>query len=812
MGRFAKRKTLVLAAAALTGSALGAKYAWRRFIGRDLPPPFERLTFTGLQRPVEVLRDKWGVPHIYARSKQDLFFAQGFVHAQDRLFQMDAYRRVGLGRLSEIVGPAGLATDRVARYYGWSMAVEALVRGADEQVRRLMGAYAAGINAYIAQKPLPPEFTLLHYRPEPWDLASTAAIGTVLAWGLSSNWETELLRLILADSLGPEKAVDLTPLAEEQYLCIVPDVNIDAGLVQALLDAYRVAMKGSPVPSAAAGRGGSNNWVVSGDHTASGRPILANDPHLPPTYPALWYENHLSGGDYQVTGFTMPGVPGVVIGHNNNIAWGFTNAFPDIQDIYVERFHPTDHMRYEVNGQWQQAEVRLETIKIRGCTPRVERVRYTRHGPVFSDLLPDERRDLALRWTGHNPHNHLRAVLDMNLAGDWKSFQQALTAWGFPSQNVVYADISGTIAYVMPGKVPLRKTGSGLAPVPGWKDDFEWQGWIPRNELPTLHNPGSGRIVTANNRVQGPSYPYLLTGEWLPDYRARRIDQLLASATDQTLETHARIQSDTVSLQARRFLALALPAVAGIEVEEDLRFALNLLRVWDGDMRAGIVAPTIYTGWLVHFSQLAVRQAVGPDVAARLFRSSPPETFQINPFLELALDLALQWLQEGPPDWVHDVRPLLLPALRKTMRLLRRRYGKDPQRWLWGKLHQIKNEHPLARVPVLGRSWRTGPIPAGGDGFTVNQAQTTPHFPPREVEIIASCRMILDVGAWDNSLAALPGGESGNPASPYYADGLTDWRGGRYHPMLFSRARVTEATKAILVLAPPDVGAPANNA
>ncbi len=792
--------------AVFAAGVVSLRLAWKHLLRRSLPSRYQKISVTGLDRPVEILRDSWGVPHIYAQNEHDLFLAQGFVHAQDRLFQLDINRRVGSGKISEIVGRGGLLTDRVSRYFGWGKAIQAQVNGADSLVNDTMSAYSAGVNAYIDSQRLPPEFALLRYKPQSWGLPDTAAIGTALAWGLSVNWETELLRAILLQALGPDRAFDLTPMADDRYATVMPDSGIDEEFALALIDAYRQAMNYLPLNPVAPGKKiGSNNWVVNGARTISGRPILANDPHLPPMYPALWYENHLVGGDYNVTGFTMPGIPGVVIGHNEHVAWGFTNAFPDIQDIYLERFHASDPMRYEYNGQWLKAELCEEIIPVRGGQDRVEHVRYTRHGPVFSDMLPDESRDLSLRWALHSELNPLRAVLNMNLAGNWPEFRESLRSWGFPSQNIVYADVHGEIGYMMPGKVPVRRRGAGLVPVPGWDNSHEWTGWIPFEELPALHNPESGLIVSANNRVHGASYPHLLTGEWLPDYRARRIRQLLDQDYQQTLDTHKRVQADTVSLQARQFLALALPELETLPVaDESLQDALQLLRQWDGHMRADLVAPSIYSGWIIHFSGAAIRQAVGLELAETLFKKSPPETFQADPFLEIALDLALQWLENGPPAWVGDIKQLLLPALRKTILLLQREFGEKPQNWVWvwGNLHQIIHEHPLTRVPGLGRPWKTEAIPVGGDGQTVNQADYTPQFPPEPVKIIASCRLIMDVGAWDNSLAVLPGGQSGQPASPHYKDGLLDWREGRYHPLLFSRSRVESAVEAILQLFP----------
>ncbi len=796
------RRTLLLAAA---GGAASAGWAWRRLLRRSIPARFARVAVDGLQAPVEVRRDRWGVPHLYAQNERDLFFAQGYVHAQDRLFQMDTHRRVGAGRISEMVGPSGLATDRIARYFGWTRVARAVVEGADEAVSEVMDAYCAGVNAYIAQGPPPAEYALLRFQPEPWTLLDTASWSAVLAWGLAGNWETELLRAAMLEALGPQKTADLTPMAAEEYRTILGDEGVDAHFALALVESLHEALAYMPFEVIPGGQGiGSNNWVIAGPASATGRPVLANDPHLPPIFPALWYENHLIGDRYDVTGFTMPGVPGVIIGHNQYAAWGLTNAFPDVQDVYVERFDPQDRTRYEVNGKWEQAELVEETIRVRGRKAQVETVRYTRHGPVFSDLLPAGGRALALRWASHTPQNHLRAVLDMNQSRDWSSFEEALRPWAFPSQNVVYADIHGDIAYKMPGKVPRRKKGAGLLPVPGWNDDYGWDGWIPFEELPQRTNPPSGMIVTANNRVHGRDYPYLLTGEWLPDYRARRIEELLTAHRPVPFSLHARIQGDTVSLQARRFLgaALPLPELEGDLVEPELAHAVTLLRAWDGDMRADRIEPTLYFGWFTHFAEAATRQAVGADLAEQFLAASPPEAFMMDSFLEYVFDLSLQWLEGGCPGWAGDVRPLLLPALRRTVRVLRRAYGPEMELWQWGKLHQISAQHPVTRIPLAGRPWQIAPLALGGDGYTVNQADVLPRFPPGPVKVIASCRLIMDVGAWDNSLAVLPGGQAGQPASAHYRDGLEDWRNGRYHPLLFSREKIVEATTAITELRP----------
>ena len=774
----------------------------RHLLRRSLPPEEGTLAVAGIDGQVEIIRDRWGTPHIYAETEVDLMFAQGFVHAQDRLFQMDTSRRVGTGRLSEIVGPAGILSDRFARVFGWHRAAAAQVEGMkkDPDTWALAEAYAAGVNARIERGPLPAEFILLAYRPEPWSPYDSAAWGSVLAWGLSVNWATELLRARLIERLGPERAGDLTPRYRNDYPTIVPGANVGERLASALLDAYYQALETLPLGQVPTGAGtGSNNWVVNGQWTASGRPILANDPHLPPLFPPIWYENHLVGGRFRVTGFTSPGVPGVIIGHNERVAWGITNAFPDVQDLYVERFHPDQPLQYEVDGRWVPAEEVVETIDVRGRRqPVVERVRYTRHGPVVSGLIPGEHRDLALRWMCHEENNHMRALLGVCMAHDWDEFRSALHDWAFPSQNVVYADVEGNIGYLMPGRVPLRRRGEGLVPVPGWSNEYEWEGWIPFSELPVRFNPHSGYVVTANNRITPDDYKHMLTGEWLPPYRARRITTLIGELAPLTVEACGEIQQDVVSLLALRFLSLALPFV---EKELPASVAEQLLG-WGGEMARGQVAPSIVHGWLVCFTRAALVQAVGEQLAGQLLGGGRLEHVSDNPFHEIAYELGLRWLADGAPSWVGEVVPLLKPALEEALAILRTEYGPDPAGWQWGRLHVVALHNHLSRIPALGRLWRPLTLPLGGDGYTVNQAETAPGFPPEPVHVIASCRMILDVGAWDNSVSSLPGGQSGQLASRHYQDRIDDWHQGRYHPMLFSREAVETMARGHLTLQP----------
>lgn len=806
---------------AVAAGALGVTVAARRMMRRPVPKPSGRIAIAGLRAPVEVIRDTWGVPHIYATDEHDLFFAQGFIHAQDRLFQMDLNRRVGLGRLAEVTGPLGVAFDKFARYLGWPRAAQIQAAGGDALTHDAVEAYAAGVNAFIDTQPLPAEFKVLAYRPEPWDSQATSAWGTVLAWGLSCNWETELLRAWLLDELGPERATAMTPVYRPDYITTLPDEQVGRRLAEGLLGAFRETIAHGPVGVPVFGSGlGSNNWVVSGARTASGRPQLANDPHLPPVFPTIWYANHLAGGPYHVAGFTLPGVPGVIIGHNDHCAWGVTNAFPDVQDVYIERFDPADPSRYQMGDDWLPAEVAEETIRVRGLKSVKLTTRTTRHGPVFSDVMPGEHADLSYDWTLFHAGNHLQAVLATNRATDWAEFRDGLRHWSFPGQNVVYADTGGTIAYMMPGLVPRRRRGDGLSPVPGWTGEYGWDGFIAFDDLPCYVNPLEGYLATANNCMAGDSYPCLLTSEWLADYRVRRIRQLLAETDRMTLDDHRRIQNDSISLLAQRFLAAALPALRETPVTDpDLARAIDLLSAWNGDMVVDSIPATLYFGWLVHFTDSAVAQAVGDANAKTLLAKAGKAGFPRMPFYEIAYELVLRWLEgtnaagrknghqpsandDGPPAWVGDVRPLLLPALRQTLAVLHQKFGRDPASWTWGRVHQVAFEHEMTRLPGLGRLWKPVSIPAPGDGFTINQSDLSPHFPPDPATIIASCRLIIDVGAWDDCLAALPGGQSGHPASPHYQDRIAEWREGRYFPLLFSRAKIEAAAQGTWRLEP----------
>jgi penicillin amidase len=566
----------------------------------------------GLLSPVEVVRDKMGVPHIYADNSHDLFFAQGYVHAQDRFWQMEFWRRIGYGRLSEILGESALEDDRFIRTLGWRRVAEAEVALLDGSSRAGLEAYAQGVNAYLAERKrrLGLEFTVLRlngvsYNPEPWTPVDTLTWGKVMAWDLGGNMDSELDRLKLQALVGDEMLADYWPEYPEDRPLIVPSAaGLDTTGVEWLAQLQEKVTRGL-----ALGSGpdlGSNNWVVSGERTVTGMPILANDPHLGIQMPSIWYEVglHCERCPYEVVGFSFAGMPGVIIGHNARIAWGVTNVGPDVQDLYIEKVDPDDPDRYQYKGQWLDMEVRYETIRVAGRDePVVIKVRSTRHGPIINDIVGGPGRSwsygwqpLALRWTALEPGTLARSVFGIHQARNWQEFRIALESWSVPSQNFVYADVDGNIGYQCPGQIPIRAKGDGNLPVPGWTGEYEWIGTIPFEELPTQFNPAEGYIVTANNAVVGPEYPYHISSDWDPGYRAQRITDMLGSAGLLSVEEMGRIQMDGVSGSAVE----VLPYLLALQPEDDdAKEALAALAGWDGTMRADSQPAAIYAAFWV---------------------------------------------------------------------------------------------------------------------------------------------------------------------------------------------------------------------
>ena len=743
----------------------GGGYVWLR---QGLPLVDGDIALRGPSKPVEIVRDRHAVPHIRAQTVEDAIFAQGFAHAQDRLWQMEFQRRIGAGRLAEIVGTDGLPTDRFIRMLGLHrLAEESLSLLSDETIAWLE-AYASGVNAFLETRtgPLPPEFLIFgHDDIEPWRPADSVVWIKMMALDLNRNWRDELLRARLSARLSDEQIADLWP----DYPTTAP---VSLSSLGETIDLDRLASILPPAPPPGIG---SNGWVVSGERSKSGAPLLANDPHLGFRMPGVWYLTHLKAPELELIGASLPGVPGVVLGHNGTIAWGMTNTGSDAQDLFIETIDPADPERYLTPDGSAPFETREEVIDINGEESVTFTVRSTRHGPVISDLLgdtgglADEENVLALAWTALDAGDiGIQTLFDLSKASDWNGFLDAVDDHGSPQQNVFFADQAGHIGMVVPGDVPIRRSGDGLWPIPGATGEHDWIDVIPADDLPKKHNPEGGVIVNANNRLVPDDYPHLITANWEPPYRARRIEALIGDQ-QHDLESFASMQLDQFSLLADDFLPLMIEAEPS---GEDASSAIDRLRDWDRVMRDDAAEPLIFAAWYREFTRLIYEDELGP-----LFLSY----WGIRPqFIELVLNQKPLWCDDIETDPIEECLGLASTALDRALDDLEQRYGDDPEDWRWGEAHPARMDHSIfGSVPVLGRLFNTVQ-PIGGDSVTVNVAhyrQGNDADPFASVQG-ASYRGLYDLADLDRSRFISAAGQSGHPLSPYYRDLTALWAKG----------------------------------
>jgi penicillin G amidase len=752
-------------------------------------PEEGELQLPGLEAPVEIRRDTWGVPYIRANSTDDLWFAQGAVSAGERLFQIDMALRAAGGRLSEVFSERSLDADKFARTVGLNRAGARIAQSWDERSRRMHARFRDGVFAWIQAMDAPPvEYMLLDFAPElPRDEASWAAAFAYLAWGLSGNWDLELLRAWTrrragdeaADTLFPQTLKDPSGVAAGALHGAIADRDI-----KAILDAL-------PRHKAQ----GSNNWVVAGSRTATGKPILANDPHLLALQPGAWLEFHLSAPGYEARGVALSFSPGILLGTTAHHAWGVTNVTGDVQDLYLERLNP-EGTAAEFDGAWEPLTIHDEQISVRGSQPVDLQVRETRHGPLLTsfvsgDLEPEyvelgSDESYALRWTGAEHGIRPSLALDAAGASSFEEFREAALQVECPGQNFVYADVEGTIGYACTGRFPVRASGDGSAPVPGWTSEHEWLGSIPMDELPWAKDPAHAFLVTANNKIHDDDYPHLIGRDFHTPYRAQRITQVLAASESLTIQDMTCLQNDTLSLPA----LILLPLLLTVEPATDQqRAALDLLRTWDGDMAADSQAAATFNTW----SRAIARMVLEPRLGQDLFRyyHAWRELFQCEVLPGLLRQL-------GQPDaWVNG--DLLRGALDEGLAELDERSGGAAA--TWGVLHQLRLEHPLASIPGLESLFVAAEIPLGGDEQTVMAGG----FDGRdgyEPAVIASWRVVYDLADLDRSVGVLPSGVSGNPASPHWNDQSQMYATGGYHPLPFSPAAVDAASVATLALVP----------
>jgi penicillin amidase len=737
------------------------------YLGSALPQTDGRIVLTGPKAEIRVERDADGVPHIIAQSDEDLAFGLGFLHAQERLFQMELQRRYGAGRLSEIFGPDALAVDRQMRVLGLYRAAEAEIPFLSAAMNRALEAYAAGVNAFLKSHrgALPPEFLLLGFVPEPWRPADSLVWGKLMAVQLGGNYRGELLRARMARTIP---AADLALLYPE-YPQGAPTTLADMVPIYrrlALDDLYEA------LPAVVGPNYASNNWVVDGRHSASGKPVLANDPHLAFAAPGVWYLARLETPQHEITGATAAGVPLVVIGHNERIAWGFTTTTADVEDLFVEQVDPADPGRYLTPQGSIPFKSRREAIAVKGATPVEITIRETRHGPVLSDALPPGAAEpgfvLALAATFTIPDDHsAEALWEVNRAADWPSFRAALRHFVGPIQNIVYADVDGTIGFIAPGLVPIRRSGQGWMPAPGWTGDYDWTGFIPFEALPSAVNPPSGHFVTANNQIVPGSYPYFLGRDWDLPNRAERIEALLAATPVQTPASSAAIQADTLSLMAQHLVPLMTDAVMQ---NAETREAIARLRGWDFRMDMDKVEPLLFTAWLREFSRAILFGRFGDAVS---------DYWDLRPrVMEAVLSVRPDWCEDPKRSGEESCGSRLTKALEAALARLRRDYGADMPQWRWGRAHvAVFANQVFSRIPVL-RDWLETAIPTSGGYDTLNRGPSTirDNATPFEQHFGAGLRVIVDLASpVDARMIATPG-QSGDPLSAHYSDLVRRWR------------------------------------
>ncbi len=838
------------------------------------------LTVKGLNEPVEVLRDRAGVPHIRARTMHDLYFAQGFVTAQERFWQMEFWRRIGSGRLSELFGKATLGTDIYLRTVGFRRIADLDYAAMSQEARDVCQAYADGVNAYILNRParkLSLEFALLQLQGvklqiEPWVPQNSLTWLKLMSQDLGANMRRELYTIDLIHALG-------LPLTREFFGTFrageMPFIVHDSELRPSLLkkdtsgvsrDASRsstgasgaaaspaypsptadqlAALSGvstrlvggfDPGSSLAIGTGagiGSNNWVISGSRTVSGKPLLANDPHLGIQMPSIWEEVDLycsaqdaqmgkrAGGTFHVRGFTFAGTPGVVVGHNDRIAWGVTNVNPDVQDFYIERINPENPNQYEVNGRWVDMKIHREEIRVlHQDEPVVVLARETRHGPLITDqqafagyrgfaINPHgefpmnlDIKALSLRWTALQANNTVQSVLRINDSRNFADFRESLKSWDVPSQNFVYADVDGNIGYQTPGLIPIRSKGDGSVPSPGWTDEYEWKGYIPFEDLPWSFNPAKGYVVTANNPVTSDSYRYFIGRDFDAGYRARRIVEMVEGAGKKlSLSDMEAMQGDILNTSAREIM----PYLSGLALKDKSAQARDLLMKWDFRMQPESTGAAIYA----YFWQSLMEEIFKDKLPGPLWN---PETglesssrLMNTVFLMLKNPMDPLWDRRSTPD-VRETRDEILGrAFDAAVRMGSKAQGNDIRNWQWGKAHTaVFRNQTLGKsgIGLIERLFNRGPLPVGGGFQQVFSTDWKPSA-PFDVYAVSSMRQIIDLSNLSASVVINTTGESGHAGNRHYDDMIDAWSKVRYHATWWDQAALASSRPERLVLSP----------
>lgn len=765
------------------------------YLRRSLPPLSGNLTLEGLREPVEVYRDERGVPHVYARNLHDLYLAQGYVTAQDRIWQMEIARRAVAGRLAEVLGERYLDRDKHLRTVGLRRVAETSLPDYSANALAHLEAYAAGVNAFLREEKLPPEFALTRTTPEPWSVVDSLSISKLLAYELSNKWTDELFRARLAQAVGGKMVGDLfhhdpDPASLDALAQLdLPELDPLFELTAASLETLT----------------GSNGWVVSGSHTRSGQPMLGSDLHAGARIPTAWHQAHLIGPDrLDVTGISFPGMPGIVFGHTRDFAWSLSSICADTQDLVLERSHPEDPTRFAYQDGWETATRITEEIRVRDRKePLLHEVLVTRHGPL---LARSGQTGIALRSAVLQPSVEIECLLQMNRARTFTEFRQAARRSKAPAQAVLFAGRDGTIARTVVGLIPIRRLGDGQLPAPGWTGEHEWAGFIPADELPETINPAEGFLVAANQDLTPPGYPYPLSSPWSPPYRAQRLSDRLRASLEWTRERGEQLQADTVNLQARELIQLLLGALhEGLrqgpqpETLNDLeKRAILLISGWDHDEKSTAGAPLLWQQWYIFLLEAIFRPQMGLHLFDQFVatQSAIPVADQL--LLRVASGQESAWLaREGE----HGLPRLALRSFRRAVALLAAKHGPRPERWVWGKEHRVRFVHPLSRrYRFLAPFLDLGPYPASGSHSTIYHNSYN-LLDPFAVGSASPYRRVVDMGLSEEAVDISAPGVSGHLLSPFLTDQFTTWQKGGYVHQPMRHPEIRKFPR--LLLSPP---------
>ena len=763
-----------------------------------LPDMSNTLCVQGTDGTIEIFRDSFGIPHVKAGSVSDAFFGQGFATAQDRLWHMDYDRIKAHGRWAEWVGESGVEQDKLMRRFQISVTVENDYAAINDEARAMLDAYPAGVNAFIeTAESLPIEYELIGGIPEKWQPRDCLAVFKVRHI-LMGTFEAKMERAYLLNALGPEKTARLTRGTEPGHLMIIPPgAEYDGPVLDGLNELAEGLESLSWIKDGP--EAGSNNWVLGGRRTTSGKPLMAGDPHRALDTPNVYYQNHISCPDFDAIGLSFPGCPGFPhFGHNADVAWCVTHAMADYQDLYIERFREDDPTLYEFKGEWKEAHVRREVIAVKGGQSLEMDVTVTHHGPVIAGD-PDKGRAIAFKYTATaEPNRFSECLLPMMSACSANELEESMRGWIDPCNNFLFCDVQGDIGYLNRGQVPIRSMANAWLPVPGWTGEHEWQGCIPFEDLARSRNPDSDTIVTANNRIVGADYSYYIGFNYAPEYRARRITHRLESIGNATVDDMAAVHAERVSIPANVYCGL----LKEVEPLDDLSAkAREKLTSWDGSMDPDAVEPTLYSAFRLKLHQMLAQHFLGP--LAEQPYNLPGRGIR-NPMREIESRLVtMAWDNDTsllPPgtEW----KPLLAQALAEGVSDLKERLGGDIDSWKWGRVHHTRPQHPLSPVfPDAAPLLNPPSIQLGGDGDTP-QAAGYSIYDPFTITGTSVARYIFDPSDWDNSRWIVPLGASGHPGNSHYADQASTWGQVATIPMHYDWERIQAVAESHQILEP----------